>query len=253
MMFGAVKRTVAPPTESAASVPRGVRLYVIGDVHGRLDLLDALAAKIGDDLGRGPNFELSATVFLGDYIDRGPHSAWVIERLANGDFPTPFIALRGNHEAELLHFLQEPNVLEDWRHYGGLETLASYGVDVSAAMCGKGYDVAQRQLARNLPPRHLEFLQQTLLFYSYGDYFFCHAGVRPGVPLAEQSERDLLWIRQAFTDYRGSFEKVVVHGHTAVETPKVLPNRIAIDTGAYATGLLTCLVLQEQDRRFLST
>jgi serine/threonine protein phosphatase 1 len=236
-----------------ARVPRGVRLYVVGDIHGRIDLLDLLARRVSDDLYVGDPFELAAAVFLGDYIDRGPHSAWVIERLAIGDFPIPLVALRGNHEAEFLRFLDDPAVLEEWRHYGGLETLASYGVDVGAPMCGRGYDVALKALVERLPPAHLSFLQGTLLSYTYGDYFFCHAGVRPGVPFSEQSERDLLWIRQAFTEYRHPLEKMVVHGHTAVERPQVLANRIAIDTGAYATGVLTCLVLQDSDQRFLST
>ena len=252
MLDDAINQIAKAPAAKAARVPAETRLYVVGDVHGRIDLLDALAKKIGDDLSRG-QFEFAATVFLGDYIDRGPRSAQVVERLANDDFPTSVIALRGNHEAEFLDFLQDASVLENWRRYGGLETLVSYGVDVSAAMCGKGYDLAQRELARKLPAHHLEFLRRTFLSYSCADYFFCHAGVRPGVPLSEQNAQDLLWIRQAFTNYRGPIEKVVVHGHTAVEAPEILPNRIAIDTGAYATGLLTCLILQGDERRFIST
>ena len=252
MLGDTMNRIAEASAAQAARVPAQTRLYVVGDVHGRMDLLDALVEKIGDDLLRG-QFENAATVFLGDYIDRGPHSAQVVERLASDDFPTSFIALRGNHEAEFLDFLQDASVLENWRRYGGLETLVSYGVDVSAPMCGKGYGLAQRELARKLPAHHLAFLRRTRLSYSCGDYFFCHAGVRPGVPLEEQNSQDLLWIRRAFTDYRGPIEKVVVHGHTPVEAPAIMPNRIAIDTGAYATGVLTCLVLQDDERRFMAT
>jgi serine/threonine protein phosphatase 1 len=118
-------------------------------------------------------------------------------------------------------------------------------------MRGHGYDAALRSLRRNLPPRHQAFFEQTRLSWSIGDYFFCHAGVRPGVPLAHQNERDLLWIRDEFNFYRGPFEKIIVHGHTPVEEPQVLPNRIGIDTGAYATGVLTCLVLEGKSRRFI--
>ena len=237
---------------AAASVPAGLRLYVIGDIHGRLDLLNSLACKVNDDL-RQDRVDEAVTIFLGDYIDRGPHSAGVIERLSAGDFPTPIVALRGNHEATLLSFLDDAGVLGDWRRYGGLETLVSYGVDVKKVMRGQGYDVALEFLRRNLPPRHLAFFEQTRLSWSIGDYFFCHAGVRPGVALGHQNERDLLWIRDEFNLYHGAFEKIVVHGHTPVEEPQVLANRICIDTGAYATGVLTCLVLERANRRFIST
>lgn len=249
-------RSKKPSSESAvgpdAKVRDGLRIYAIGDIHGRRDLLDVLASKVQADLRRG-RFAETVTVFLGDYIDRGPDSAGVAQRLAAGDFPTPIIALRGNHEAELLAFLEDERTLEHWRYYGGLETLVSYGVDVKAVMRGQGYDVVQQALRRNLPPEHLEFFKQTRLSWTVDDYFFCHAGVRPGVPLARQTERDLLWIREDFHAYRGRFEKIIVHGHTPIPKPDILPNRIAIDTGAFATSLLTCLILEGQDRRFIST
>ncbi len=237
---------------AAPRVPSGLRIYAVGDIHGRRDLLQSLARKVADDL-RGGGFDEAITVFLGDYIDRGPDSAGVAELLSASEFPTPIIPLRGNHEAELLRFLEDEKVLENWRRYGGLETLVSYAVDVKAAMRGQGYDVARQALKHHLPPRHRIFFEQTRLYWSIGDYFFCHAGVRPGVPLARQSEQDLLWIRDEFNAFRGPFEKIIVHGHTPVREPEILPNRIGIDTGAYATGALTCLILEDRDRRFIST
>jgi len=252
MIFRFRKPSSALVPKAAASVPVGLRLYVVGDIHGRLDLLDSLAYKVREDLRRG-HFDEAVTIFLGDYIDRGPNSAGVTELLSAGDFPSPIVALRGNHEAMLLSFLDDESVLGDWRRYGGLETLVSYGVDVKAVMRGQGYDAALMSFRRNLPSQHLAFYKQTRLSWSVGDYFFCHAGVRPGVPLVHQSESDLLWIRHEFNFYRGLFEKIVVHGHTPVQEPEVLPNRIGIDTGAYATGLLTCLVLERESRRFVTT
>ena len=176
----------------------------------------------------------------------------VVERLASGRFPTRLCALRGNHEAMLLRFLGEPQFLEFWRGNGGLETLHSYGVDVSTAMRGEGYETAHEAFLTALPDSHRAFLEATELSATVGDYFFCHAGVRPGAPLSNQSEDDLLWIRDSFLSYERSFGKIVVHGHTPVARPEVRTNRINIDTGAFATSILTCLALEGEDRRFLS-
>ena len=229
-----------------------MRVYAIGDIHGRLDLLDALACEVKADLEHGLSKD-AVSIFLGDYIDRGPDSAGVVERLMIGDFPTRIVALRGNHEAELLRFLEDDTILEEWRRFGGLETLTSYGVDVEAVLRGQGYKTAQAALKRNLPLNHLKFLERTPLSCEVGDYFFCHAGVRPNVPLDRQDERDLLWIREEFTNHRNPFGKIIVHGHTPTPEPEILANRIGVDTGAYATGRLTCLILEGQDRRFIST
>lgn len=249
MIFRIIKEALRPAAV-AAEIPPGSRIYVIGDIHGRVDLFDVLWRKIADDLGEG-DFREALAVCLGDYIDRGPQSAEVVARLASGRLATPVIALRGNHEAELLAFLKDDSVLENWRRYGGLETLSSYGVDVSEAMRGRGYGAAQASLRRNLPPDHLRFLEQTRLSWSAGGYFFCHAGVRPGVSLELQHDRDLLWIREEFNAYTRPFEKIIVHGHSPSPEPVILPNRICVDTGAYMTGRLTCLVLEGRERRFL--
>jgi serine/threonine protein phosphatase 1 len=252
MFFAGKKSRQQAPTATTASLPSGVRVCAIGDIHGRLDLLQALSSKLRDDLHEAPS-EGSIIVMLGDYIDRGPHSAGVIDWLLAGNMPAPIIALRGNHEATLLDFLADASVLDNWRHFGGLETLASYGVDVRDAMRGRNYAAAQAKLREVLPPAHQEFFERTRLSWSLGDYFFCHAGVRPNVPLARQEETDLLWIRDEFNDFRGAFEKMIVHGHTPVSEPEVLTNRINVDTGAYATDVLTCLVLEGRERRFIAT
>lgn len=249
-LWSASRKSAAEP---APSTPPGARIYAVGDIHGRLDLLETLAQKVENDLRHSAPPGEAVTVFLGDYIDRGRDSAGVVERLAKGDFPTPIVSLRGNHEATLLDFLENESVLEDWRRYGGLETLVSYRVDVREAMRGLNFGAARDAFRAALPAGHLAFLAETKLFWSAGGYFFCHAGVRPHVALEQQSERDLLWIRDEFNAYRGDFEKIIVHGHTPVPQAQVLPNRINIDTGAYATGVLTCLVLEGAERRFIST
>ena len=226
------------------------RLYVIGDIHGRLDLLDRAAVAIHRDVAAHGGAAL--TVTLGDYIDRGPASRGVLDRLIANPFPTPYVALKGNHEALLESFLADPAVGEHWCRLGCLETLHSYGVPVSGLMMGKNYEEAADRLRGALPAAHVSFLQSLKTSLSHGKYFLCHAGVRPGVPLGRQSDDDLLWIRGEFLNSTMNFGKIVVHGHTPVEEPEVLPNRINIDTGAFATGRLTCVVLDEHGHRFLT-
>jgi serine/threonine protein phosphatase 1 len=227
------------------------RLYVIGDIHGRLDLLDRLIDEIDRDAKeQGAN---CLTVTLGDYIDRGPDSRGVLERLLSNPFPGDYVALKGNHEALLQSFLEDPAVGAQWRHLGGLETLHSFGVSVAAMMRGRNYDQAADQLRAALSPAHTRFLASLKMSLTVGRYFLCHAGVRPGVKLERQSPDDLLWIRDDFLNSTGDFGKIVVHGHTPTVEPKVLPNRINIDTGAFATGRLTCVVLEGESRRFIST
>jgi serine/threonine protein phosphatase 1 len=240
------KKDVAP-----AALPPGLRIYAIGDVHGRLDLLNEMLEHIEDDIRTAPSNVL--TICLGDYVDRGNDSRGVIERLCAGRLPTPLCALRGNHEDLVLKFLDDATVLDSWRKWGGLETLHSYGIDVRDAMRGHGYDVAREAFCDILPNHHRQFLEQNKLSASFGDYFFCHAGVRPGVPLEQQAPHDLLWIREEFLHFPGRLEKVVVHGHTPVESADVRPNRINIDTGAFATSKLTALVLEGTQRRFITS
>ena len=250
MFFSRLKRAFEWSPPAAAAAPQGMRIYAVGDVHGRDDLLSDVARRIEADLAAEPR--KAVTVFIGDYVDRGPQSAAVIERLAGGRFPTPVSALRGNHEEMFLQFLEDPATLSEWRRNGGLETLRSYGVEVVAAMRGEAFVEARKALLAALPATHLQFLREARLSVSYGDYFFCHAGVRPGVALENQRAEDLMWIRDGFLRFERPFGKVVVHGHTPVAAPEVRANRINIDTGAFATSVLTCLVLEGTERRFLT-
>lgn len=233
-----------------STIPPGTRIYAVGDIHGRRDLLSRMEQLILADLEDDPAEPL--VIFLGDYVDRGPDSAGVIERLSSCGFGIPITALRGNHEDLLLSFLDDPSVLDSWRGFGGLETLHSYGVDVSEALRGRGYRQACEQFARKLPASHRRFLEDTALSHACGDYFFCHAGVKPHVALERQASKDLLWIRNEFLKFEGSFGKIVVHGHSPVPAPEAHANRINVDTGAFATSRLTAVVLEAAGRRFLS-
>jgi len=226
------------------------RIYAIGDIHGRVDLLDQIIDMISADVA-DHGLSDCLTVTLGDYVDRGMYTKDVIERLCSNPFPTDFVALKGNHEDILLRFLSDPSVADHWRSLGGLETLYSYGVPVTAMMRGRDYSQTAEALVQAMPVRHLQFLQDLKTSYSEGRYFFCHAGVRPGVPLERQSPEDLMWIRNEFLSSASDFGKIIVHGHTPHERPELLPNRINIDTGAYASGRLTCVMLPEQS--FFST
>ena len=249
MALSLFRRTIrAAAPESVA--PEAIRIYAVGDVHGRADLLEEIGSVIEADLASAPSTVI--TVLLGDYVDRGPHSSEVVDVLANGRFPTPIRALRGNHEQMLLQFLDAPAALDSWRRYGGLETLHSYGVDVTKPMLGEAYEETRDALLAALPAAHHQFISATEPSATYGDYFFCHAGVRPGVPLDRQRAEDLMWSREGFLGFDRSFGKIVVHGHTPVDAPDFRSNRINIDTGAFATSVLSCLVLEGAERRLLT-
>jgi serine/threonine protein phosphatase 1 len=225
-------------------------VYCVGDIHGRDDLLKEMAERVEADIGLASSDD-AVTVFLGDYVDRGLGSIHVVEQLARDDWPTPIIALAGNHEDLLMTFLEDEGILEAWRSLGGLETLHSYGVDVGPAMAKRDFGAVQAAFAARFPESHRQFLERLKVSTAIGDYFFCHAGVRPGVPLDRQNRDDLLTIRDTFLSSEAEHGKLVVHGHTPSVDPEVRPNRIGIDTAAYATGRLTCLVLEKDQRRFL--
>jgi serine/threonine protein phosphatase 1 len=236
-----------------ASIGEAIRLYVIGDIHGRSDLLDRMVQKIELDMGQYPGPQCM-TVTLGDYIDRGPDSRGVLDRLARNPFPTRYLALKGNHEELLDSFLRDPSIGHYWRRLGGLETIHSYRVPVSALMTGGGFEQACNTLKLAIPNEHLRFLGSLKTSLTMGKFFLCHAGVRPGVLLQAQKDDDLLWIREQFLTSTMDFGKIVIHGHSPNEWPEVRPNRINIDTGAFATGRLTCLVVEdERALRFLFT
>jgi serine/threonine protein phosphatase 1 len=183
-------------------------------------------------------------VFLGDYIDRGPDSRSTIDLLIRRARRGNAVFLRGNHEAFLAEVFRDPLRIPDWLQVGGLQTLMSYGLSPAPHPSEEEQRALVRELAAAMPPLHREFLKRLRLSFTCGDFFFVHAGVRPGVPLSEQQEADLLWIREEFLQSQKNFGKYVVHGHTPVRSAEVLANRANIDTGAYATGNLTLLSIQ---------
>ena len=227
-----------------------MRVYAIGDVHGRVDLLDQVLLRIDahETAHPGPR---PVEVFLGDYIDRGPASREVLDRLSARTRTRETVCLKGNHETFTEAFIKDPTILNDWRRYGGIETLLSYGLVPSVNMGPAEQIKLAATFSEVLPLSHRIFLGSLRPSFTCGDYFFVHAGVRPGIPLAKQREEDLLWIRDDFLLYEDDFGKVVVHGHTPVREPDIRPNRINIDTGAYATGQLTCLMLEGDKRQFI--
>jgi len=231
-------------------VPSGVRVYAIGDIHGRLDLLNQMFKRIDADYAR-TRVQHRIEVFLGDYVDRGPESRGVVDLLIERGRKHRTVFLKGNHEGLLVSFLHDPSTLGNWQRLGGLETLMSYGVTPSInADAGMQVELA-RAFESAFPPSHRYFLNELKTSFTCGDYFFVHAGVRPGIELEKQREDDLLWIRQEFLLYEGDFGKIIVHGHTPVLEPDIRSNRINIDTGAYATGRLSCLVLEADTMSFL--
>lgn len=239
----------APP-----QAPPGRVLYAVGDVHGELDLLDRLLAKIAADHAEHAADLDPVTIFLGDYIDRGSDSRGVVDRLLSREDSAGMErrCLLGNHEQAMLNFLENPESGAGWLDYGGMATLAGYGMTPHIGAISRRDLVRLRdELAERLPPEHYEWLKALEPWVAYGDYAFAHAGIRPGRPLAAQTLDDLLWIRKPFLESRARHEKVIVHGHTITPTPLVLNNRIAVDTGAYATGVLTAVALQADRMRML--
>jgi serine/threonine protein phosphatase 1 len=228
-------------------VDPGRRIYAVGDVHGRADLLAEVFSRIDSDMKSRPTSQ-SDEIFLGDYIDRGPDSRQVIELLIARERRTGTVFLKGNHEELACRIFADPAVLSEWRDLGGTNTLLSYGV--KRIPFDDPLEIA-RAFRQAMPATHYEFLHHLAPSFTCGDFLFVHAGVRPGIPLSQQSEHDLLWIRDDFLLHDGQFGKIVVHGHTPVDQPDIRPNRINIDTGAYATGRLTCLVLEHDNMRFL--
>jgi serine/threonine protein phosphatase 1 len=230
---------------SPGSLPRGVRVYAVGDVHGCAERLEVLHARIAAHARARPAGRV-VLVHLGDYVDRGPDSAGVLDLLL-GPSPVPgaeVVNLVGNHEIMMLDAADPrspPGAMPFWLENGGVETLASYGA---------GPD--DRDPLRAVPEAHLAFLRRCPLRWSAGDFLFVHAGVRPGVALDRQDPFDLIWIREPFLSYDGDLPLVVVHGHSPTGAPAIRPHRIGIDTGACFGGDLTCLVLEGGRLGFLT-
>lgn len=233
--------------EAPAALPPDERVYAIGDVHGCLDRLVTLHEMIAQDLAERPTGH-ATLIHLGDYIDRGADSAQVIDWLINGP-PVPagrFVNLMGNHEQMMLAAVAgaDREAPSHWLSNGGAESLLSWGLPRVATPF---------EWAARIPRQHLLFIRDLLINYRLGPYFFVHAGVQPGVPLEQQTRHDMLWIREPFLSSRADHGAVIVHGHTPKRDPTVLPNRIAIDTGAVIGGALTCVVLEADRLAFLQS
>ena len=241
----------SPRPKREASGGRGRRAYVVGDVHGRLDLLDELLNLVEADLAERP-IGKAHLIFVGDLIDRGPASAQVVERLRtyrHAGIETLF--LLGNHEEVLLRILEgESALISKWRRFGGKECMQSYGAD-PVAFARMDDQQALATVRALVPESHVEFLKSFADTCRFGDYLIVHAGIRPGVEFERQSQTDLRWIRDPFLGHVGDHGFVVVHGHTIVPKVEERPNRIAIDTGAYSSGRLTALVIDGAERRYL--
>ncbi|MDH3232045.1 MAG: serine/threonine protein phosphatase [Alphaproteobacteria bacterium] len=245
-------------TEPPYRVPEGTRVYAVGDVHGRADLLAKLRKKIAKDAKRAPKkagIERKVVVYLGDYVDRGPDSFGVVEMLLNEPLDGfEEIYLKGNHEDYLTKFLVGDGDGLGWLFNGAENTLASYGVEPGNWM---DFDpeklrALRAELFEAIPQRHRDFYSGLALHHAEGDYLFVHAGVRPGVPLAAQDDEDLMWIREDFLDSAADHNARVVHGHTISWTPEIRPNRIGIDTGAFVSGVLTALVVEGAETRVIT-
>lgn len=234
------------------ALPAGLRIYAVGDIHGRLDLLNELLARIDGDIASRPAIR-PVFVFLGDYVDRGPSSRETIDRLVEHAETSECVFLKGNHEQIAISCLRDRALFDHWMRLGGVETLLSYGVSP------KGFSdegqIVRLQAAFHdaLPQAHFRFFRDLQNSFVCGDFFFAHAGVKPNVQLSDQKESDLLWIRQEFLSSSEDFGKIVVHGHTPTREVEVAPNRINIDTGAFATGRLTCLVIDESSLSVIDT
>lgn len=248
------------PYSSSACIPSGERVYAVGDIHGRADLLKQLLHMIARFDSVKPPAE-TTLIFLGDYVDRGPDSKGVIDLLMNG-IPAGMIPiyLSGNHEDMMLQSFQDIEAFRFWTMNGGIAALASYGVEANLlhgkfleGMSLEDAPEIMSQFARLMPDAHATFLRDLQTSVTIGGYFFVHAGVKPGVALEKQSRDDCLYIRHEFLRHRGDFGKMVIHGHTPGLEPDVQPNRIGIDTLAHRTGRLTALCLEGAERSFMAT
>jgi serine/threonine protein phosphatase 1 len=231
-----------------ATLPPGIRVYAVGDVHGCLRQLAVIHAAVAEDLAARPIQE-PWLIHLGDYVDRGPDTAGVVARLAEAEPPVGISAvvnLIGNHEELMLAAVDTPTdaAVQNWMMNGGANSLHSWGIAL-------GTDPAT--WAARIPPAHLAFLRSLSLRHTLGGYLFVHAGLRPGVPLAQQSRHDQIWIREPFLSSAADLGCVVVHGHTPRVRPEIRRNRIGIDTGAVMGGVLTCAVLEADRVAFLQT
>jgi serine/threonine protein phosphatase 1 len=241
------------PAHVEPSVPAGQRVYVIGDIHGRLDLLDDLLDQIREDNAKRDPCSVEL-VFLGDLIDRGPDSAGVVRRaMVKPAWADRVVALKGNHEDAMLEALDGNfEMARTWLGVGGQAALQSWGLDFGLLENGTIEDVIVAARAV-VPAAERSWLCRMRTSYQIGGYYFAHAGIRPKVSFDKQTAQDLLWIREDFLNSRNDHGMIIVHGHSISADVEVMKNRIGIDTGAYKTGKLTSLCLQGYSRWFLQT
>ncbi len=233
-------------------LPRNYRVYCIGDIHGRLDLLQEVHQKIACDVSDFDGTKI--LVYLGDYVDRGIHSKQVIDCLLEKNFSDfEKVFLLGNHEQVLLQFLKsnDASIAHDWFRFGGLSTLISYGINIQGIPTSKDLERLRVEFREKLPVTHLGFFEHLVLNYEIGGYFFVHAGVRPKVKLQRQRSEDMLWIREEFLNSDVFHGRVIVHGHSVTDEPEIRHNRIGMDTGAYTSGRLACAVFEDVSCHFL--
>lgn len=235
----------------ATAIPAGQRVYAIGDIHGRLDLLSSLAHAIeADEKARSPAD--TTIVLLGDLVDRGPSSAAVLDYARAWSWQRNLCILAGNHEEVFLESLESDEKMRQFLYFGGWETLISYGVD-RRELAAATLEEARKLMHAAVPEADLEFVRSFRDYQVIGDYLFVHAGIRPGIPPEEQDTKDLRWIRKPFLNATGDHGYMVVHGHSITAMPDVRPNRIGIDTGAYMSGRLTALGLEGTQRWLIHT
>ena len=250
-LFAKLRRTEKEQSISP-EVAAGKRLYAIGDVHGRVDLLREIHAAILADTASFQGGK--QVIYLGDVVDRGQESKQVIELLLNEPLSGfESIHLMGNHEYAVLNFLDDPESIPGWLSWGGRELLYSYGIMSGLNPSPVELRKLGRELKMTMPSEHVEFLESGHLCHQEGGYYFVHAGVRPGVALEKQRFEDQLYIREPFISSTKNHGAVIVHGHTISEQVELLPNRIGLDTGAYYSGVLSCLVLEGTEQRLLQT
>ena len=252
-MFEPLRRLFASRTETppAPRVPEGERYYVIGDIHGRDDLFAALIEAIERD-DREAGEADTTVVLLGDLVDRGPDSAGVIDRAIDWGQQRKVRYIAGNHEEMFLAAFKDKGMLRHFVKHGGRETILSYGIP-RKRYNELSINELQEELPKIVPKSHRKFLKTFEEIIFVGDYALVHAGIDPKRPLDEQKRKDMLWIREKFLQHDGAYSHVVVHGHTIFDDVADAGNRIGIDTGAYRSGKLTALVLENDTRRYLST
>ena len=251
-MLDAIRSFFRPkPQAPLPAVPDGERYYLIGDIHGRLDLFEAMVAAIeDDDTSRDPSD--TQVILLGDLVDRGPDSAGVVALARNWQSERKVRVLAGNHEQMMLDAFKKPEILRHFLKHGGRETVLSYGLS-KKQFNAMTLDELFAALPQLISQGERDYIASFEDYIIAGDYMFVHAGIDPETPISEQKRSDLLWIRDRFLSHEGPLDKVVVHGHTIFNKVMDCGNRIGIDTGAFRSGVLSALVLEGDQRRIIQT